>query len=56
MSKKAKIVRCSHALAPFETGKKCAWTGRADKYDAHLAEFHGGEEYEALKVGKEEEV
>ena len=51
MSKEYTIVLCTWADAPDAGGKKCAWTGRSDKYKAHLDEFHGGKDYEKPKTG-----
>lgn len=51
MSKRAKIVRCSHSQRPEGDPLKCGWTGRAEKYLKHLAEKHGGKEYKPPEVG-----
>lgn len=45
MAEKVKLVRCSHSQRPDGDPLKCGWTGRADKYEKHLAERHGGKEY-----------
>lgn len=51
MGKKTVMVLCSWFNAPDGTQLKCGWTGRADKYQKHLDENHGGKEYVAPKVG-----
>jgi len=48
---KVKMVLCSWAAAPFQGDEKCGWTGRADKYQAHLIARHGGKEYKEPKTG-----
>jgi len=55
MAKKVRIITCSYQAAPFETGLKCGWTGRSDKYQAHLAQFHGGVKYQVPTYGDEPE-
>jgi len=47
----ATIVLCTWADAPDSGRQKCAWTGRIDKYQAHLIAQHGGKDYVRPKTG-----
>jgi len=45
------IVRCSWSRSDVPDPQRCGWTGRADKYQKHLDQFHGGKDFVPEPVG-----
>ena len=48
---KVVLVLCSWAAAPMNSGIKCGWRGRSDKYQKHLDQKHLGKEYKPPRTG-----